>query len=29
LSVFTPNGVGAIFKPFPFMVMRQGMKSHR
>lgn len=29
LSVFTLNGVGAVFKPPPFMLMRQGMKSHR
>ena len=29
LSVFTLNGVGAVFKPLPFMLMRQGMKSHR
>ena len=29
LGVFTLNGVGAVFKPLPFMLMRQGMKSHR
>lgn len=29
LSVFTLDGVGAVFKPLPFMLMRQGMKSHR
>jgi hypothetical protein len=29
LGVFTLDGVGAVFKPLPFMLMRQGVKSHR